>query len=122
MDIRLSRASKDQHKIILLHLQGRLDSFNYENLKSRVSTLLKMGEKSIGFDLDGVDFVATPTLIFIINLSKTLKQQKSGQLYFLKGSKCLKSHFERVGGLKNIVCTDSIEALTSSLDSGEAVL
>jgi len=114
MDIQLSRGKNSVENFAILNLEGRLDSFNYESLKDKVNTLLKMGNVRLVLDLSSVNFIAVPTLIFIIKLSKQLKKKPKGQLYALNLNSDLKDHFEKVRGLESVVCISSLTEIGKS--------
>lgn len=94
----------------LIDLDGRLDSFNYEDIKSKLNTLIKMGKKQLILDLSGVHFIAVPNLRFIIQTSKSLQNQK-GQLRIVGASKKILSHFDQVSGLNHIQAFSSFKEM-----------
>lgn len=84
-----------------MDLNGRVDSFNYEVIKDKVSTLVKMGKKQLAFNLEGVQFIAVPNLRYLIQVAQQLKD-KGGQMAVVGCSSEILKHIQEVNGLEDM--------------------
>ena len=106
MDLQLRKKSD----WIIVDLNGRVDSFNYEIIRDKVNTLVKMGKKHLAFNLEGVQFIALPNLRYLIQVAHQLKS-RGGQAVVVGCSPPILKHFEEVHGLDDMNALDKEEEL-----------
>lgn len=114
MDLQL----KKHNRWVIIDLNGRVDSFNYEIIKEKVNTLVNMGNRFLAFNLEGVQFIALPNLRYLIQIGKILNK-KGGQTAIVGTSQDILEHFEQIRGLESI-CSFSSESELTSSDGGQA--
>lgn len=106
MDLQLRKKSD----WVIVDLNGRVDSFNYEIIREKVNTLLKMGKKHVAFNLEGVQFIALPNLRYLIQVAHQLKT-KGGETAVVGCSPEILKHFEEVHGLDDMKALGKEEEL-----------
>lgn len=76
---------------LIIDLNGRIDSFNYELVTDQVNTLLKMGKKKIAVELSDVVFLNLPSLRFFSGVAERLSKS-GGALCFINPDVSLHEH------------------------------
>jgi len=78
---------------ITIIVLGRIDSFNFELVTSKLGILLRMGNKKIALDLDKARFLSVPTVRYFVNSAKYLEKQ-GGELVVLNCPRDLRNTFD----------------------------
>lgn len=68
---------RQQDSWVIVRLEGRVDSFNYELVSQKIAYLVRMGKTHIALDLQKVVFLSLPTLRFFAQVAQKLNA-KSG--------------------------------------------
>ncbi|MCB0365879.1 MAG: STAS domain-containing protein [Bdellovibrionaceae bacterium] len=91
MDIRLDI----ENGWVVIHLSGRIDSFNYDDVTSKIQTLFRMGKRFIALDLTDVTYLGLPSLRFLFQMAGRL-QKASGQMMLISPSEKLMKSIEAI--------------------------
>ena len=59
---------------VVVDLNGRVDSFNFELITEQITTLEKMGKKFIAIEMSDVNFLNLPSLRFFSSIAFRLKK------------------------------------------------
>ncbi len=78
---------------VVVRLSGRIDSFNYDGISSKVQTLIRMGKKHLAIDLTEVNYLGLPSLRFFYQVASRLKNSE-GQLALISPSQKLLNSIE----------------------------
>lgn len=108
MDIELNRHGR----WVEVNVEGRLDTFNFEPISTKISTLIRMGKHFISVNLEGVKFINVTAIHFLIATSDKLKSRQ-GHLALLFPSEELRAHLDMVNEPKSLYIYSSYEEIPS---------
>lgn len=79
---------KNDRQWVILSFEGRLDSFNFDLVSNKITTLIKMGKIFLVIDLSQITFINVPSLLFLKSTAEKLKN-KNGCLGLLSPNESL---------------------------------
>ena len=88
-------------KWVIVYLNGRIDSYNYEIIAEKLDLLIKVGKKKLAVHLGEVNFLSLTIVRFLVSLAHRLHQNE-GRLSLLKTSSKISHQFDIFGSNKNI--------------------
>lgn len=101
---------------VVVSLSGRIDSFNYDDITSKIQTLVRMGKKYLAIDLKEVNYLGLPSLRFLYQMAEKLENAQ-GQLALLSPSEKLLKSIEIMNHPKKFQLAATIAEL--NLPQGE---
>lgn len=84
---------RDMHGWALISLEERVDSFNYERVKTEIEALIAAGRTQVAVDLGRAKFLSVPSIKYLSTLADLLRSQ-GGQLALLCPSEKLKRQID----------------------------
>ncbi|MCC7403513.1 MAG: STAS domain-containing protein [Bdellovibrionales bacterium] len=76
---------------VVVHLSGRIDSFNYDDITAKIQTLIRMGKINFAIDLTQVTYLGLPTLRFLYSTAGKLEQKKGSMVLVVTHERIKKS-------------------------------
>lgn len=80
---------------VVIRLSGRIDSFNYDDITSKIQTLFRMGKRFIAIDLTDVTYLGLPSLRFLFQMAERLRKS-SGQMLLISPNERLMKSVEAI--------------------------
>ncbi|MHC1706402.1 MAG: STAS domain-containing protein [Bacteroidales bacterium] len=105
---------KKQGNILILELNGRLDTTNYTLVEKKINTLLDSGEKLFLINCEKLDYISSSGLRVLLALLKRLGQT-NGKLVLC----CLN---ENISEIFEIAGFSSIFNIKKSIEEGTTIL
>ncbi len=81
------------NNIIYLNVSGKLNMYNYTELRFKVDYYINDGYNNFIFNIDKLEYIDSSGIGYLINLNKTIKALK-GILKFTKPNDYIKNIFE----------------------------
>ncbi len=103
---------KEKGKYVIVDIEGRLDTSNYEELATELNAITDSGKKFLVLNLDKLEYISSSGLRVFLSVLKSLRAIEGDVILCCMNDK-IKSVFEVSGFLTLFNVVDGIENLNN---------